>query len=1120
MVRRDTGEVVSRYAHHVGLPAEMTSSLLGYVDRMGLIDALMRHHASASSSSSSSSSSPKGEDGEEDEYEDDDEDEGDEGDENYDNNGQIVTLANNFHWYINKRRRGERRNLQHDKNGTNRDDEGEFVWYTVSPCDEITHQSYLHALSNSDFDVVLDAIGGALRLSSLAVYHVSLVGVFGRGGGGGGEGGGGFSRSRDDRFAPNIAHTDGTVYNVIVPLLLEYDDDHPTPELMVWDDVEGEEADEGKRKEGSKYEYQYGVGVVMGDDVVYDNAHDDNDDINYGSPTSAGHSDDDGDDDIQRNGDSSHVNMRLFVSVYIADIHLNNVAQVANGVENIAETTIFPLLGDDVDDERWLLSQEARHWRGPSYSETNRDGQSGKEYTMSNDKGRKAFRAKDTLEDCYRRANDGMCGNVGVNVNESVRETRKLCPFSCGLYIEEGLTTDIEWVSAGDIIQKDDRTMMPVYQQQQSVKVCTRIRTGWDECRIYEDDVDIPGDFISPKLKPGEMFPIILRGNDDVDDSDNDTDYDDAVLARYAFQVGLPPELTTELLAYSDRIGVTEELRKLTSHSPLRAADHVVHKFHKMADGNDWYVQRPPLKWTSNMHWISPADEKTHEEYLDVLARGNFDVVLDAVGKHLGLEGLVAYHLTFIGVSHSEKGFIHHDSTITGASVYNVIIPLILEGDASPELALKEDEGSTQSRYGTLKYRLGTAAMMGDDARHGTEACDYRESNGMRLAATVYIADISEKNAQNIATQTLTQIFPLADAKWLMAEAGRHWVADNSDGTRSILHNKGRKYFSFSDSLPDCTARAKENKCITDTEFTRVECLRSCGIYESNGYKDIRGCPVDEETNIFKPGDMNAMFERWLKEAGQDIATLSKDNLPKGGTISVGELNVVISPYHDSTYLPKDEDEDEEMMPKLPWVVSIDGFLSDEECERLIELGESIGYERSTESDYGADGTPNHSTSEGRTSYNTFCTEGCNDDPIVKRVIERMTSLSGIPFNNFESLQLVRYKTGQFYEQHHDNSAMDFTSSFGPRILTIFLYLNDVTSGLEIGGETEFHYLNFTATPKKGMALVWPSVMDNLEKMDDWTWHKALPVVKGVKYGANAWIHLRDYQNQPDYCTL
>ena len=873
MVRRDTGAMVSQYAHQVGLPSGFASSLLGYVDRMGFIDELVRHHRLVSSrrkegekeenkmeekkeemeadiaekvenvemTEDAEEKNNTAEDAEDtivekarddhdnDSDDDDDEEEEEEEEEDEDENnkytkGRIVTLANNMHWYINIREGVRSKN--------NSDDERKFALYTMSPFDEISHESYLNALSASNFDDVLEAIGTALELSSLAVYHVSFVAAFDNEAYAkreqhGEELGGGNSHRRGN-FVPNIVNTEGTVYNVIVPLLLEYDDIQ-APRMIVWDDmdeevrneVEVENMDERKGWKKVKYNYQLGVGVVMGDDVVYDIAHDGYNEDVYSDSTYTHHSDDCNNIDVQGNNYSGHITMRLFASVYIAEIYRDNVAQVAQGVETMAKTTIFPLRGDNDDDERWLLSYEARHWRDSTYSGIHRNG------TMSNDAGRKAFRVMDALDDCYERADVGLCGTLGVDVDDWVLATRELCPLACGLYIEEGLTTDIIRLGVRD-------------QRQHSIELCTRCRTVWSECRIYEDDVDVPGHYFSPKLQPGKLFPMIWRGYDDYGNGDEDDSEDDdvppgTVATPYAFQIGLPPELTHELLAYCDRIGITDELRKLTGENPLPVEENIVHKFHRMADGKDWYVQRPPLKWTSNMHWISPADESTHEEYLNVLQRGKFDIVLDAIGKHLGLVSLVAYHLTFIGVSHSEKGFIHYDSINTGASVYNIIIPLILEDDATPELALIVDEdGDRPRRHATLKYKLGTAAMMGDEAYHGTEACDYRDNKGMRLAATVYVADISEKNAENIAKQTLTQIFPLADAKWLIAEAGRHWVGDNNHGREDLPHSKGRKHFEFNDLLPDCAERANEGKCISDIKVTRVKCLRSCGIYEPN----------------------------------------------------------------------------------------------------------------------------------------------------------------------------------------------------------------------------------------------------------------------------------------------
>lgn len=68
--------------------------------------------------------------------------------------------------------------------------------------------------------------------------------------------------------------------------------------------------------------------------------------------------------------------------------------------------------------------------------------------------------------------------------------------------------------------------------------------------------------------------------------------------------------------------------------------------------------------------------------------------------------------------------------------------------------------------------------------------------------------------------------------------------------------------------------------------------------------------------------------------------------------------------------------------------------------------------------------------------------------------------------------------------------------------MTVFLYLNDV----EEGGGTHFDRLNITVTPKKGRALIWPSVLNRDPNVADWrTQHQALPVKAGVKYGANAW---------------
>lgn len=98
------------------------------------------------------------------------------------------------------------------------------------------------------------------------------------------------------------------------------------------------------------------------------------------------------------------------------------------------------------------------------------------------------------------------------------------------------------------------------------------------------------------------------------------------------------------------------------------------------------------------------------------------------------------------------------------------------------------------------------------------------------------------------------------------------------------------------------------------------------------------------------------------------------------------------------------------------------------------------------------------------------------------------------------------------YEVHHDYIDLEIERQQGVRILTVYLYLNEV----EAGGGTNFPELNLTVMPKRGRALFWPSVTDqNPSRTDTRTEHQALPVEQGVKYGANFWYHLRDVSVDP-----
>lgn len=108
----------------------------------------------------------------------------------------------------------------------------------------------------------------------------------------------------------------------------------------------------------------------------------------------------------------------------------------------------------------------------------------------------------------------------------------------------------------------------------------------------------------------------------------------------------------------------------------------------------------------------------------------------------------------------------------------------------------------------------------------------------------------------------------------------------------------------------------------------------------------------------------------------------------------------------------------------------------------------------------------------------------------------KIHQLTHIPEQNSEYLQLLNTK---HVDQRH-----------GPRLLTFFIYFNEV----EEGGGTRFPRLdNLTIEPARGRVLIWPSILDeDVNREDPRTNHEALAVIKGEKYAANAWLHLRDFQ--------
>jgi len=275
-----------------------------------------------------------------------------------------------------------------------------------------------------------------------------------------------------------------------------------------------------------------------------------------------------------------------------------------------------------------------------------------------------------------------------------------------------------------------------------------------------------------------------------------------------------------------------------------------------------------------------------------------------------------------------------------------------------------------------------------------------------------------------------------------------------------------------------CAFWAVLGECEANPSYMTLQCAPSC---ETCHLIDIATrCPVDSEAKpAFQPGEMDTMFRR-------------------------------IHDGHFDQYSPHFEHTPDEGEKDGLWIVTFDNFVTEDEADRLIALGHDKNYERSL--DVGLpkfDGTFDTHLSQSRTSENAWCTDECEKDDITISVLNRIQNVTTVPHGNYESLQILKYTAGQYYKEHHDFIQHQVGRQCGPRVLTFFLYLSDV----EEGGGTGFGPLGIEVQPKKGKALLWPSSLDsNPEKIDVRTHHEALPVIKGTKYAANAWIHLYDYQ--------
>ncbi|KAG8100395.1 hypothetical protein GUJ93_ZPchr0013g35347 [Zizania palustris] len=199
------------------------------------------------------------------------------------------------------------------------------------------------------------------------------------------------------------------------------------------------------------------------------------------------------------------------------------------------------------------------------------------------------------------------------------------------------------------------------------------------------------------------------------------------------------------------------------------------------------------------------------------------------------------------------------------------------------------------------------------------------------------------------------------------------------------------------------------------------------------------------------------------------------------------------------------------------------GFLSDDECDHLVNLGKKK-IQRSMVADSKSGASV---MSEVRTSSGMFLDK--RQDPVVSRIEKRIAAWTFLPEENAENIQILRYEHGQKYEPHFDYFQDKINQAIGGhRYATVLMYLSTV----EKGGETVFPNAEgwesqpkddtfsecarrgLAVKPVKGDAVLFFSLhVDGVP--DQLSLHGSCPVIQGEKWSAPKWIRIRSYENPP-----
>ncbi|XP_071739136.1 uncharacterized protein [Rutidosis leptorrhynchoides] len=203
-----------------------------------------------------------------------------------------------------------------------------------------------------------------------------------------------------------------------------------------------------------------------------------------------------------------------------------------------------------------------------------------------------------------------------------------------------------------------------------------------------------------------------------------------------------------------------------------------------------------------------------------------------------------------------------------------------------------------------------------------------------------------------------------------------------------------------------------------------------------------------------------------------------------------------------------------------PRAVIYHNFLSNDECEHLINIAEPY-MKKSTIID--------HELGEIIDSYFRTCSLTYLDrglDETVRAIEKRISDFTYLPAENGEGLHIQHYEVGQKFLSHYDFfTGVYNTKNGGQRIATVKMFLSDIEEGGEIifpsatGNITTLPCWNdwsksgkgLSVKPKMGDALLIWSIRPD-DTLDYSTMQGECPLIKGSKWSATKWICAKEYK--------